>query len=226
MPTVRIKYVKESSLKCLSHLEVMRTVERSVRRAELPFVLTAGNSPHLKIAYCQPLPVGYSSCSEFFDLELTRLAPLKDLIKSFNRSFPKGLSVAEARYIPPRTPSLSSQTTAAGYRVHLEMREEVSREEIEAEVQSLLAQEVFCYEHKGATKEIALKEAIFDLAIDDLSSSSFVFHMVLSSGSSSNIRPEQVLASFDFRQKGRVREICRTGLYARRGAELLDLISL
>lgn len=226
MSTVRIKYVKENFLKCLSHLDIMRTVERSVRRAELPFVLTAGKSPHLKIAYGPPLPVGFCSQSEFLDLDLARMVPLKDLIKSFNLGFPKGLAVAEARYMPPNPLSLSSQTVAAGYRLRVEGMEDLRREEIENELKDFLARDKLCYEHRGVNKEIALQEAVFNLALDSFRTPEVILAMTLSCGSATNIRPEYVIPALAFAQKIKVKEICRTGLFARRDTKLLDLISL
>jgi radical SAM-linked protein len=204
----------------------MRTVERSVRRAELPFVLTAGKSPHLKIAYGPPLPVGFCSQSEFLDLDLTVMVPLKDLIKSLGLGFPKGLAVAEARYMPPHPPSLSSQTVAAGYRLRAEVIEDLRDKKIENDLKDFLAQDELFYEHKGTPKKIALREAVLSLALDSFRPPELVLTMTLSCGSATNIRPEYVLPALAFSRRIKVKEICRTGLYAWRGAKLLDLISL
>lgn len=226
MPTLRVKYGKDDSLKCLSHLEVMRTVERTVRRADLPFVLTAGKSPHLKIAYGPPLPVGFSSRSEFFDLEMKKMIPLKDVIKAINRAFPAGLSVIEARYLPPRTSSLSAQTVAASYEVVAELEKRTHPEEIKAKIRRFMAADRLRYEHRGISKEAILNEAVFSFSLDKYSAPRVVFKMTLALGNVLNIRPEQFLVAFDDSQTYQLREICRTGLYGQKHGKLLDLISL
>ena len=42
----------------LSHLELARALERAVRRAQLPFAVSQGFSPHMRIAFGAALPVG------------------------------------------------------------------------------------------------------------------------------------------------------------------------
>ena len=55
---LRVRYVKEGRLRYLAHLEVLRTVERIVRRAGLPYAVTQGFSPHMRAGFSSALPVG------------------------------------------------------------------------------------------------------------------------------------------------------------------------
>ena len=55
---LRATFVEEGRLAMLSHLEVAHTLERVVRRAKLPFAISQGYSPHMKIAFGSALPVG------------------------------------------------------------------------------------------------------------------------------------------------------------------------
>ena len=65
---LRCSYVEQGRLAMLSHLEVAHTLERTVRRAKLPFAISQGFSPHMKIAFGAALPVGVGSTWEIFDL--------------------------------------------------------------------------------------------------------------------------------------------------------------
>lgn len=67
---LRVKYRITDRLAYLSHLETVRSMERVVRRAGLPFAITEGFNPHMKIAFGPALPVGAGSRSEYFDLRL------------------------------------------------------------------------------------------------------------------------------------------------------------
>ena len=96
---LRVTFVEEGRLAMLSHLEVAHTLERVVRRAKLPFAISQGFSPHMKIAFGAALPVGVGSTCEIFDLQLTEyVAPAKALAALQEASVPE-LMVQECRYI-------------------------------------------------------------------------------------------------------------------------------
>lgn len=67
---LRVTFVKTSRAAMLSHLEIARAVERAVRRAGLPYAISQGFSPHMKIAFGAALPVGVGSKGEYFDVQL------------------------------------------------------------------------------------------------------------------------------------------------------------
>ena len=96
---LRATFVEEGRLAMLSHLEVAHTLERVVRRANLPFAISQGFSPHIKIAFGAALPVGVGSTCEIFDLQLTEyVAPAKVLAALQAASVPE-LMVQECHYI-------------------------------------------------------------------------------------------------------------------------------
>ena len=96
---LRATFVEEGRLAMLSHLEVAHTLERVVRRAKLPFAISQGFSPHMKIAFGAALPVGVGSTCEIFDLQLTEyVAPAEALAALQAASVPE-LMVQECRYI-------------------------------------------------------------------------------------------------------------------------------
>ena len=99
---LRVEYCKQGRLALLSHLEIARALERAVRRADLPFAVSQGFSPHMKIAFGSALPVGVGSTCEIFDLQMTRyVAPEKALAALQAASVPD-LMPYDCRYIGPR----------------------------------------------------------------------------------------------------------------------------
>lgn len=96
---LRATYIEQGRLAMLSHLEVAHTLERVVRRANLPFAISQGFSPHMKISFGAALPVGVGSTCEIFDVLLTQyVAPAKALAALQAASVPE-LMVQECRYI-------------------------------------------------------------------------------------------------------------------------------
>lgn len=112
----RIRFEKGSAMRFISHLDLMRTWERTLRRSGLPLAFTQGHHPHLKMSFGPPLPLGYRSRAEVFDLELTR-PPGVDLAERLDAVLPVGLRVVAFRPILFKTPSLMSQLGGASYRI-------------------------------------------------------------------------------------------------------------
>ncbi len=112
---VRIKHAKVNKLAFLSHLDLVATMQKALRRTGLPFALTKGFNPRPKIAYGQPVAVGTASLAEYFDLYLDKSLEEKVIIKGFRRVLPKELRVLAAKEIPSENPSLMSQITAAAH---------------------------------------------------------------------------------------------------------------
>ena len=116
---LRVEYCKQGRLALLSHLEIARALERAVRRADLPFAVSQGFSPHMKIAFGSALPVGVGSTCEIFDLQMTRyVAPEKALAALQAVSVPD-LMPYDCRYIGPRDAAASVAYPVAAYRAEL-----------------------------------------------------------------------------------------------------------
>lgn len=104
---LRVTFCKQGRLAMLSHLEIARALERAVRRAGLPYAISQGFSPHMKIAFGAALPVGVGGDCELFDLQLTRyVAPQKALAALQGASVPD-LMPSAARYIEHTAPAAS-----------------------------------------------------------------------------------------------------------------------
>jgi radical SAM-linked protein len=97
MYNYRIRFAKGGCLKYLSHLELIRTLERSLRRAGLPIDYTEGFHPHPKVGFGPALAVGIASDDEYFDLELREEIESPKIIEALNRSLPEGLRILEIK---------------------------------------------------------------------------------------------------------------------------------
>ena len=65
-----LQYSKGEEARFLSHLDLMRAMERALRRARLPLAFSEGYNPHPRVAYASALAVGVTSEGEYLDLEL------------------------------------------------------------------------------------------------------------------------------------------------------------
>lgn len=120
---LRVEYVKKGRLAYLGHLEVIHTIERIVRRAGLPYAVTQGFSPHMRVGFSSALPVGTASRSEWYDLFLTELVDPEDALARLASASPEDLMARRCGYIDVRTPALTAQVTRVGYRVGIRFAE-------------------------------------------------------------------------------------------------------
>lgn len=104
---LRITFCKQGRLAMLSHLEIARALERAVRRAGLPYAISQGFSPHMKIAFGAALPVGVGGDCELFDLQLTRYVAPQKALEALQRASVPDLMPSAARYIEHIAPAAS-----------------------------------------------------------------------------------------------------------------------
>lgn len=69
---IRIKYIKGEQVKYISHLDILRTLNRVLKRAELPVAYSQGYNPHPLVSFGLPLSVGVTSEAEYADIDLIR----------------------------------------------------------------------------------------------------------------------------------------------------------
>lgn len=116
---LRVYFRKVGRLAMLSHLEVARALERAVRRAGLPYAISQGFSPHMKIAFGAALPVGVGGTRECFDLQMTRYIAPEKVSDALTKASVTDLMVISCEYIGPRDPAASVAYPISTYRVVL-----------------------------------------------------------------------------------------------------------
>ncbi len=101
-----IRYAVRDRLAYLSHLETVEAMRRVVRRAQLPYAVSEGFSPHMKATFGPALPVGAGGEGEYFDVRLTEYVDPDEALERLKASAPVNLVPLEAEYIDLRSPAL------------------------------------------------------------------------------------------------------------------------
>ncbi len=114
MTRMRVRWAKGMLWRLYSHLDVVRAIERAIRRAGLPAAYSEGFHPRLKLSFGPPLAFGLLSDSEYFDLILEEDFQQSDTEK-LARHFPEGLRCDEARGVAAGMPALSDTINEAVY---------------------------------------------------------------------------------------------------------------
>ena len=74
-----IKFSKGEGIKFISHLDLMRTIQRIIRRSGVPIEYSKGFNPHMALSLAQPLSVGVFSDGEYIDILLTDMMQVYDI---------------------------------------------------------------------------------------------------------------------------------------------------
>lgn len=94
-----IKFTKEGDIKFISHLDLMRTIQRVIRRADLPAEYSKGFNPHMNMSLAQPLSVGNYSVGDYMDLVLTEEMEESKIVDILNQNTVSGVKFKSAKAI-------------------------------------------------------------------------------------------------------------------------------
>ncbi|MBE6903672.1 MAG: DUF2344 domain-containing protein [Ruminococcaceae bacterium] len=93
---IRITFSKGERVKYISHLDLNRAFQRSIKRSGLPAYYTQGFNPHIELVFSPPLSVGYTSDCEIADFRIKEGISGKDIIERLNKALPAGFKVISA----------------------------------------------------------------------------------------------------------------------------------
>jgi radical SAM-linked protein len=97
---LRLKFSKTGRAVYISHLDLMRTMQRVFSRAGVGLKYSEGFNPHAKISIILPLTVGTRSLCEYMDFALVEDWDLETLPQRLNPYMPEGIEALEAYEAP------------------------------------------------------------------------------------------------------------------------------
>ncbi|MCL5037049.1 MAG: TIGR03960 family B12-binding radical SAM protein [Chloroflexi bacterium] len=151
---LRLQFSRGWRLRFISHLDLVRSFERSVRRADIPVAYTQGFHPHMRLMFALPLAVGLASGAEWFDIDLAESMEPGEFKNRLNSALPDGFKIQRAREVPlAGMPSLASIIALSVYRVHLEAAIE-KVPVIKERVEKIKAAREITVDRKGKPRDI------------------------------------------------------------------------
>lgn len=220
---IRVIFNRGDEVKFISHLDLMKAFERTMRRTGLPVAYSQGFNPHPQMVFGLPLSVGITSEAECADLMFAQDVTPEYVMEKLNQELPKGLFIKKAG-IKISKANIMAEISAAQYKVVLEKSTDLSQERLETDINSILAQNtvIVLKETKNGSKELDIRPMLFDAKITSCDEVSFCLTVLLSAGSQANVKPELFMAALS-KYSGfayKVMNIHRTGLYVGQGGLL------
>jgi radical SAM-linked protein len=189
---VRLRFAKGGELRLVSHLDLMRCLERMLRRAEIPIATTQGFNPRPKISFALALGLGIEARAEVVDLELCEPMDPSRLLARLAEVAPPGLVLYEACALPPG--ASAPHPRAVDYSVQVP---DDRREQARSALELLLAQKTWPLIRRRANRELAfdLRQQVLEAELP--SDGILRFRLLVSPGGS--VRPEELLEALALR---------------------------
>ena len=204
----RLLFRKSERVRYISHLDVLRYWERAIRRAGLPLSYSQGFTPHPKLAFASPLPLGFLAEAEVLDVTLEERVDPDTFRARLQPETTEDLAVVSITEIALSTPQPQAVLLWADYSAELDtMDPGVARQAVDA----FLARSEFTWseEKKEKTKTYNLRPAVASLSAAP-SDGGTLLTMRLQADAALTARPEQVIAALFPGEVASI--ITRTGL--------------
>lgn len=204
--SIRVRFTRGDNVKFISHLDLMKLFERTIRRTGLPIAHSQGFNPHPQMVFGLPLSVGVTSEAEYADFELIEYMEPSKFKERMNRELPAGILITEAVERTGRN-NIMASISGAVYEITVFLKENLSMEQLNIKLDSFLKNEVIMVkkEGKGGIRDIDIKPMIHKLELYPVNvilagyeefETIFGMKSMLSAGSIANLKPELLLAAF------------------------------
>ncbi len=188
----KITFSKTEAMRFTGHLDLHKTLARTMRRANLPLEYSQGFNARPKIQLASALPLGYTSEMEMAEFWLEEDLPAKQVAEAIVKASPPGIILHATETPPEKGPLLQNALTSA----HFEITLRAPVEDLEGVVQDLretdsLPREKF---RKGKRRTYDLKDFILDVQVlppDENSKQRLAFHLTAQPGATG--RPDEIL---------------------------------
>lgn len=214
MSKYRVKYQRREDAKFISHLDLMRTVSRAMKRAEAPLKYTEGFNPHIIMTVALPLSVGITSECEYLDITFTEDVDTAPFKEKLNAVMPSGIYVTDIR----------KADDMRGFKyIETALYEVTFKSDVAPDCDSFMAMEEAVMTKKsksGEKQENILGDIHFIKSTQK--DGEFVLEMRLNAGSKRNLKPELVMSAFEKFQNVKAEniEIHRKAIYFDDGGEV------
>lgn len=194
MIPVRATFEKRRRAKYISHLDLMRCMQRAFRRADVPIWFTEGFNPHAYLMFPLALSLGYESGCECMDFRLEGDMSMQEAMTRLNRVLPPDLQLKQVA-APVRK---HTDIAFADYMLALDCADEtVSADALRAAWDTFIAQPKILTEKKTkrGTATVDLKAQAQILMTQTLEDGLWL-KLRMPAGTSVNVNPSLLMDAF------------------------------
>lgn len=186
---LRVKFQKIGNLQYVSHLDLVRTMNKIIVRAELPLWYTEGFNPKPKIVFAAPLSIGTESVTEFVDIRLFEKISPEEALERINRNTTEELKALSA-YYPD-----SKMTELKWFSYTVKIKTDSANKALAELCQKALLADKLEVEKKTKSKELVLTDIrpLIKSASAEFCNGEILIYCTLSADQSCFLNPEYVV---------------------------------
>lgn len=190
---IRVLYKKTGDISYISHLDIVKLMERVSRRAGIKLAYSQGFSPHPKTSFSPALSVGMHSFCEYMDLELEdESIDLQELLDRYNEASVEGIDFIKAKKMEDSTGSIVAFLTNSVYEFDFEYYSLDDFEKIREAIEKISDENEIMLERtskSGNKIQYNIKEMIQKIEVYDDKK----ICCTISTSSSANLNPKVLL---------------------------------
>ena len=190
---LRMRFSKDGPARFISHLDLSRTLERALNRAQFPIAYTQGFNPQPRMQFADALPLGLTSECEIVDFWLKVKIEPEETLTALKAKMASGIGVISIEEVAVSAPPLQTITKLAEYKVILS--DEFQAEMIEAKVEAILKAPTILRERRN--KQYDLRPLILELNVISHSIDGVELAMVMPLEPGLTGRPDEVLKALN-----------------------------
>lgn len=188
----RVVYEKCGRAKYISHLDLMRAMQRAIKRSKLPIWYTQGFNPHIYIMFPLTLSLGFESKVEIMDFALIEDLPFDEVLERLDGQMPEGMRIVSCG----RPVHSHTEITSAEYKV--KFTADRPAEECRKLFEDFLAKDKIEIEKRTKKKAVNLVDIRPSIDVRSLENDDKYVYMtmVLPAGGSFNLNANVVVETF------------------------------
>jgi radical SAM-linked protein len=190
---LRLTFRKEGATRYIGHLDLARTLERSLNRAQIPIAYTQGFNKRPRMQLAAALPLGFLSECEMADIYLTEKMDPDAAREQMMRRMAPGIEVWHVEEVDLRAPALQTLTAVTTYTALL--LDPVDPTVLQQRIDALLTADSIIRERRN--KEYDLRPLIEDISLAETEDGSTQINMRLTMRPGKTGRPDEVLRQLE-----------------------------
>ena len=148
---VRGVFEKKGRARFISHLDLLRTMQRALKRSKIPVWYTQGFNPRIYMNFPLALSLGVESSVEMMDFEIVEQVPYEKMLEDINKVLPEGI-----RFISMAAPvSKNKEIAFAEYLIEF-YKSGLNGAEIGSKLDEMLSQDKIEVEKHSKSKGMIL----------------------------------------------------------------------
>ncbi len=190
---LQLVFSKQGPTRYIGHLDLARTLERSLNRAQIPLAYTQGYNPRPRLNLATALPLGFTSECELADIWLLELVDPRLALEAMQEKMAPGIYIHDITEKDLRAPALQTLVTEAAYSVTI--TDQIEIDDLNQHIAGLLSASKVMRERRGKVYDLRLLVLDLESILDD--EGRIVLNMTLMQQPGKTGRPDEVLLALD-----------------------------